>query len=163
MFTGLTKAGVDDDSYHFVGIQVAEAEAFADLPAGKPAESTGDLYPRLARSARGSVRAHICEGEFFDIGTAGDYMRTARVLSAREQRPNSGAGIRVDSTADVRESILWDNVTVHSGARLEQCIVTDDVVVPAGSTWRQSALRRADGTLHDREERIGDLAVAPLG
>ena len=34
--TGFTRPGSDDDSFHFVGVQVAEPEAFADLPAGTP-------------------------------------------------------------------------------------------------------------------------------
>jgi mannose-1-phosphate guanylyltransferase len=161
-FVGITKRGVEDDSFHFVGIQVAEAEAFADVPAGQPAESTGDVYLRLARAQRGAVRAHICEGEFFDVGTPGDYVRTALTFAAREQRSNVTPTARVDPGAEVRDSILWDNVIVEPGARLDRCVVADDVVVPAGSEWTRSLIRRANGELSPSERLAGNLAVAPL-
>ena len=114
------------------------------------------------REQRGSVRAHVCEGDFFDIGTPDDYVRTARVFAAREQRGNHGVRATVHSTADVRETILWDDVVVEGGAYVDRCVVTDGVVVPAGTTWKGSLLRRANGDLAPRERRVGDLAVAPL-
>lgn len=162
-FTGVTKRGVDDDSFHFVGVQVTEAEAFAALPAGRPVESVSDLYLRLIGHAPGSVRAHICEGEFFDIGTPDDYLRTSLTLSAREgHRDGYGTRVRIEPTADVHESILWDDVRVGAGARLERCVVTDGVAVPAGTTWRACSLRRANGELAPGERREGDLAVAAI-
>jgi NDP-sugar pyrophosphorylase family protein len=162
-YTGVTKRGVDDDSFHFVGVQVAEPEAFAALPAGKSVESVSDLYLRLAREVRGSVRVHICEGEFFDIGTPGDYLRTSLTISARDGRANGhGARVRVDPSAHVHESILWDDVRVEAGARLERCVVTDGVTVPAGTTWSACSLRRADGELSPGERSVGDLAVAAI-
>jgi NDP-sugar pyrophosphorylase family protein len=163
IFTGVTKRGVDDDSFHFVGVQVAETDAFAALPSGKSVESVSDLYLRLAREVPGSVRVHICEGEFFDIGTADDYLRTSLTLSAREGRANGdGARTRVDPAAHVHDSILWDDVSVGAGVRLERCIVTDGVAIPADTTWSASSLRRADGELSPVERRVGDLAVAPI-
>ena len=160
--TGFTKRGSDDDSFHFVGIQVAEAETFADLPAGKPVESVGDVYPRLMREHRGSVRAHVCEGTFFDIGTPADYVRTAHVFASREGRGNQAAGAVVDATADVRDSVLWDDVVVEADVRLERCVVADGVVVPAGTSWTSSLLRCANGELAPGEQRVGALAVAAL-
>ena len=160
---GFTRRGSDDDSYHFVGAQVVEAEAFAALPAGTPVESVADLYPRLMRQGPGLVQAHVCEGDFFDIGTPDDYLRTSLTLSAREAHGNEhGTRTRIDPAAHVRESILWDDVSVGADARLERCIVTDGVAVPAGTAWTRSTLRRAEGDLAPGERRVGDLAVADL-
>ena len=160
---GFTRRGSDDESFHFVGVQVAEADAFAALPAGTPVESVGDLYPRLMRQAPGLVQAHVCEGEFFDIGTPDDYLRTSLTFSGREGPADArGARTRVDPTAVVHESILWDDVSVGAGARLERCVVTDGAVVPAGTTWTGSSLRRAGGEPAPGERVVGDLAVAPL-
>ncbi len=160
---GFTRRGSEDDSFHFVGVQVVEADAFASLPAGTPAESVGALYPRLMREAPGLVRAHVCEGEFFDIGTPADYLRTSLTFSGREGRADAcGARARVDATAVVHESVLWDDVSVGAGARLERCVVTDGVEVPAGTTWTGCSLRRAGGEASPGERRVGDLAVAPL-
>ena len=165
VFTGVTKRGVDDDSFHFIGVQVAEAEAFAALPPGKSVESVSDLYLRLATAVPGSVQGHICEGEFFDIGTPDDYLRTSLTLTVRDGRTGGqshGARVRIDPTADVRESILWDDVTVGADARLERCVVTDGVAVPAGTAWTRCTLRRAAGDLAPGERLAGDLAVMPI-
>jgi hypothetical protein len=68
----------------------------------------------------------------------------------------------VDPTADVRESNLWEEVSVGAGARLERCVVTDGVAVPAGTTWTRCTLRRAGGDLAPGERLAGDLAVSPI-
>jgi NDP-sugar pyrophosphorylase family protein len=73
-----------DDSYHFIGVQIARAEAFRQLPAGRPARSIGGLYDTLIAARRGSVRGVVTEAEFFDIGTIEDYRRTTDLLERRE-------------------------------------------------------------------------------
>jgi NDP-sugar pyrophosphorylase family protein len=73
-----------DGSYHFIGVQIARAEAFRQLPAGRPARSIGGLYDTLIAARRGSVRGVVTEAEFFDIGTIEDYRRTTDLLERRE-------------------------------------------------------------------------------
>src|SRR6185503_17064393 len=120
------KRGSTEPSYHFVGVQVAEAEAFASLAPGTPYESVGAVYPALMSSHPGSVRAHVCATEFLDIGTPDDYLRTSLQLSQREGTGAArGAGTRVDASARVDDSVLWDDVEVGAGSMLKQCIVTD--------------------------------------
>ncbi len=45
--TGFTASGNERRSFHFVGVQVAAARAFASLDDGEPAESVNVLYPQL--------------------------------------------------------------------------------------------------------------------
>jgi mannose-1-phosphate guanylyltransferase len=72
------------DSYHFIGVQVARAEAFGQLPAGRPAQSIGGLYDALIAARRGAVRGMVSDAEFLDIGTIEDYRRTDALLEKRE-------------------------------------------------------------------------------
>jgi NDP-sugar pyrophosphorylase family protein len=81
-FVSRQEAG--DDSYHFIGVQVARAEAFRQLPAGRPARSIGGLYDALIAARRGSVRGVVTGAEFIDIGTIEDYRRTTALLEQRE-------------------------------------------------------------------------------
>src|SRR5690242_3746646 len=46
-FTGVVARDAAQPSYHFVGVQVAEAAAFAALPDNRPFESVRQLYPSL--------------------------------------------------------------------------------------------------------------------
>ena len=109
----------------------------------------------------GSVRAHVGSSEFLDIGTPDDYLRTSLLLSQREGTGAAhGAGTRVDATARVEDSVLWDDVDVGPGSMLKQCIVTDGARVPSETSWIGVTLRRADSQLAPGECRIGDLCVA---
>jgi mannose-1-phosphate guanylyltransferase len=160
---GFTKRGSDERSLHFIGIQVAEAEAFARLEDGRAVESVGALYPTLMAERPGSIRAHISSAEFFDIGTPADYLRTSLLLAAREGRGRlHGSNVRIDPTARVEGSILWDDVEVGTGSQLRESVVTDGVRVPADTSWTGVTIRRADGELAPTERRIGDLAIASL-
>jgi NDP-sugar pyrophosphorylase family protein len=161
--TGFVARGARDSSYHFVGVQVAEAEAFASLPDGVPHETVGGLYPELIRARRGAVHAHLSASEFFDIGTPADYLDTALLIAKREGRPpDRGARVRIAPDARLEDTILWDDVEVGEGAFLRQCVVTDGACVPAGTSWIGVSIRRAEGELAPNERRVEDLAIAGL-
>ena len=161
--TGFVARGSSHTSFHFLGLQVADTGAFAALDAGTPYESVGAVYPTLIRTRPGSVRAHMCSAEFLDIGTPDDYMRTSLLIARREgDTPLQGARTRVDPTARVEESILWDDVEVGAGSMLRGCVVADGARVPGDTSWIGVTLRPASGELAPGERRIGELAVASL-
>ena len=161
--TGFTSRGSTEMSWHFVGLQVAEARAFASLEAGTPYESVRALYPALIVAGPGSVRTHKCTAEFFDIGTPGDYLSTSRLLARREGSATlHGLRTRIDATARIEDSVLWDDVEVGARATLRACIVTDGVRVPDDTSWAGVSVRSAAGELAPDERRIGELAVGAL-
>jgi len=160
--TGFSRRGSAEPSHHFVGVQVAERDAFASLAPGAASESTGAVYPALIRDRPGSVRVHVNPAEFHDIGTPDDYLRTSLLFSRREGGGLAGARTRVDPSARVEESVLWDDVEVGAGSMLKQCIVTDGAQVPDDTSWVGVSLRRAGGVLAPGERRIGDLAIASI-
>ena len=160
--TGFSPRGSSVPSYHFVGVQVAEAEAFAGVPDGHACESTRELYPSLIASRPGSIQGVVCECAWHDIGTPGDYLTTALALASRGDGPLVGARSTVDGSAVMRDTIVWDDVRIDAGTSLIRCVVTDGVEIPAGTTWRGSMIRRADGPLVPGERRVGELAVAAL-
>jgi mannose-1-phosphate guanylyltransferase len=69
-------------SYHFIGVQVAEADVFADLTDGEPINSTHGVYDTLIASQPGSVRGYLCNAKFWDIGTPEDLARTDAAFRA---------------------------------------------------------------------------------
>ena len=161
--SGFATRGSPQTSFHFLGLQVAEAAAFAALDAGTPCASVGAVYPALIGARPGSVRAHVCAAEFLDIGTPDDYLRTSLLLARREGgAPQRGARTLVDPTALIDESILWDDVEVGAGSMLRGCVVADGARVPGDTSWNGVTLRPAIGDLAPGERRIGELAVASL-
>jgi NDP-sugar pyrophosphorylase family protein len=159
--TGFVRRGSRETSFHFVGIQVAEPDTFASVPAGVPYETVGALYPALISDRPGSIRAFRTSGEFMDIGRPADYLDTSLRLAAREGI-EMAAHAEVSRTARVERSVLWDDVVVEDGAMLRECIVTDGVRVPADTSWHGVTIRVASGELAPGERRIEDLAIGSL-
>ena len=161
--TGFAPRGSAEKSYHFVGLQIAEAEAFASLEDGRPAESFRELYPMLIQTRPGAIRVHVSSAEFHDIGTPDDYLRTSLLLARREGGGAiQGERARVGIGARVQDSVLWDDVEVGDGTSLRQCVVTDGARIPADTSWIGVTIRKATGEFAPGERRIGELAIGPL-
>jgi NDP-sugar pyrophosphorylase family protein len=160
-FTGFVPRGSPQPSLHFVGVQAACPRAFESVPAATPYE-VRVLYPALAAAQPGSIRVFRTRADFLDIGTPADYLHTALVLAARDDLPCTGMRSRVDFSARVERSVLWDDVIVEAGAMLKECVVADGVVVPADTAWHGVTLRVPTPALADGEKIIDGLAVCPL-
>ena len=159
--TGFVNRGSREPSCHFVGIQVANPEAFASIPFGVPHETVGALYPALISERRGAVRAFQTTGDFMDIGRPSDYLETSLTLAGREGI-DTAAHAQISPTARVERSVLWDDVVVEDGAMLRECVVTDGVRVPADTSWHGVTIRAASDQLAPGEQRIENLAIASL-
>jgi len=159
-FAGWVPRAAQEPSYHFIGVQVAEAAAFDSVAAGIPSE-VRTLYSALIAAQRGSVRAFRTRAEFFDIGTPSDYLDTSLTLATREAI-DTVANAQVSPTARVERSLLWDDVIVEDGAMLRECVVTDGVRVPADTSWHGVTIRIASDELASGERRIDGLAIGSL-
>jgi mannose-1-phosphate guanylyltransferase len=169
VMTGVAPRGSTDPSFHFVGIQVADAEAFRSVPPNVPFESVKELYPSLLAAHSGSVRVCQCQAEFFDIGTPSDYLETSLRFAEREgplddarSRHLEQARMQVHPSARVERSILWDDVVVEEGAMLRECVVTDGARIPSDTSWHGVTIRVAAGDLAPGERRIDGLAISSL-
>jgi NDP-sugar pyrophosphorylase family protein len=132
-------------SFHFIGVQVVDAEALAAVHRGDVARSIGGIYDQLLAARPGSVRGFVSDAAFFDIGTVADYWRTSWALTRSADGSTSGRGARIDASAHVSRSILWNDVSVGARAVAEDCILTDGVRVAAGAVHRREVLvRRMD-------------------
>jgi mannose-1-phosphate guanylyltransferase len=161
---GFTRAGTPGDSYHFIGVQIAEARVFADLDEGVPAESVNDVYRRLLEAQPDSIGAFTCAAAFRDIGTPADYLNTSLELAALEGSRMT-AGDRVDIAASARtiRTAVWDDVTVGRDAELVECIVGDGARIPDGARYERCAIVPAAGRTAQGAERIeGGLLIKPI-
>jgi mannose-1-phosphate guanylyltransferase len=162
--TGFTRRGAAAQSFHFIGVQAAEAHVFTRLEDGVPAESVGGLYPKLMAADPHSVRAFISTASFQDIGTPVDYLDASLQLAAREgDRLAAGARTRIASSAILTRTVVWDDVAIGEKARLTECIVCDGARVPDGARYERCAILAANGGPPPERGRIeGGLLVQPL-
>jgi NDP-sugar pyrophosphorylase family protein len=161
--TGFVPRGSTQASWHVIGVQVAEMDAFADIPDNVPYETVRTLYPALIAARPGSVRAFRCRAEFFDIGTPADYLSTSLQFAQREGHgPLVGARSVIDPSARVQDSVIWDDVIVEAGAMLRECVVTDGIRVPSDTSWHGVSLRVSRGPLEPNEREYDGIAIAAL-
>jgi NDP-sugar pyrophosphorylase family protein len=142
---GFTRPGSAEPSFHFIGVQLTQAEVFVGLPDDRPSESVLSLYPTLMKERPNSVAAYICDAAFDDVGTPGDYLRTCfRVAATNGDGPLRGQDCIVEAGAVVTRSVLWDRVTVGAGARLTECVIADDVVIASNACFTRKAVVRGE-------------------
>lgn len=143
--TSSGQAASAEGTYHFVGVQIAHADAFRALPDGQPVNSVGGVYDDLIAKRPGAIAGYVSDAAFWDVGTASDYWRTSLEWAASEcggaLRP--GPGTRIDPTAKVTRSILWSDVEIGPDCRLDDCIVADGVRLPRGASYSKQILVRS--------------------
>ncbi len=163
--TGFTTPGAPTPSYHFIGVQVAEAAAFDAVPDDRPSETVTALYPALIARNAHAIRGYVSAARFLDVGTIEDYLATSLAVAHEERRPETliGAGCDVDESAEITRTVVWDGVTIGAGCRLDECVVADGVRVPAGARFERSVLVSVrDVPEQYAGERAGDFVVAPV-
>ena len=140
--------GREPGAFHFIGVQAANAAAFAGVSPDTRSETVHGMYPDLIRQRPGSLRILRTTAEFFDIGTPRDYLDTALTLAGREGRTiDRGHRCTIAPGATLTDTILWNDVTVDAGASLARCIVADGVTVPAGARHIECSLVMRDNEL----------------
>ena len=150
-------------SFHFIGVQMASARAFAALEDGLPAESVNALYPRLIAEHPQSIAAYVSQASFLDIGTPRDCLDTSLALAQVEGARFAGARVRIADSAVLVRSVVWDDVTVGARAHLHDCIVADGVRIPDGARFEACAIVPAGARPPIDGERVdGELLVRAL-
>ena len=139
---GFVPKGPAAVGYHFVGVQMVHPSVFARLAPDVPAETTRGVYRDLIAERPGSVRAFLASGAFWDVGTPSEYLNAALTIGSHEgaATPQIGTDSRVEPTADIIDSVIWDNVLVGAGARLERCVVADGVTIPRGARYANCSI-----------------------
>lgn len=161
--TGFTRPGTGIESFHFIGVQVAEADVFSHLEDNVVSESVNGLYPVMIRDEGGSIAAFVSDASFNDIGTPLDCLRTSLALSAEEGDRMVASTAQIGANAIVERTAIWDDVIVGAGTHLRDCIVADRVTLPAGAEYNRCAIVRAHDRTAGHSERIeGDLLIRDI-
>ncbi len=160
--TGFTRTGSPHPTYHFVGVQIAEARAFETVSDGVASETVNGIYPRMIAADPHSIGAFVCDAAFRDIGTPADYLETSLSLARSEgDHLANGRNVDIHPTASVVRTAVWDDVRIGGGAELHECIVCDGAVVPAGARYQRCAIVPAAGRAPKAKQRIdGNLVIA---
>jgi NDP-sugar pyrophosphorylase family protein len=161
--TGFSRRGEDPSAGHFVGVQVVQRAAFASVPDGAVAESVLQVYPKLMAQESGLVRGWHTRGTFHDVGTPWTYLATSRALARGDDARLVDPTAAIAPDAHVESTIIWPRARVGPGADLRECIVADEVVVPAGARYHRAVLVQTGRAVGDETTRCeAGLSVFPM-
>lgn len=128
----------------FTGIQILEPRIFDYIPRGVFSHSTTDVYPQAIAKGE-TIAAHVASGTWRELSTLNRYLDiSVEMLKERGQKYVAGSNCKVTGTAQVSESVLWDNVTVGSNAYVRGCILADGVRISPGCSFRNAVVVRRE-------------------
>ena len=126
----------------YTGIQILEPRVFDYIPR----DGYSDIVPTFynpAIAAGEHINAHVASGRWYELSTIPRYLDISLdMLNGRDVCIGRDSDIALGSS--VHNSVIWDNVIVHDGARLERTIIADGVEIPAGSEYTNAAIVRAE-------------------
>ena len=154
----------------FTGIHILDPKIFEFIPRGVFSDSVRDVYPP-AMAAGKVIAAHIAtQGSWYELSTLERYWAISQEFLRRTGRDVvMNEGCVIDPSAQISGSILWQRVRVEGDARLTDCVLGDDVVIPAGAEFQRTVIVRAALAANqpppEKAQRgtvIGDNLVVPF-
>jgi NDP-sugar pyrophosphorylase family protein len=129
----------------FTGIHVLEPAIFDYIPRGVFSDSVRDVYPKAMSEGR-AIIGHVAENSsWYELSTLERYWAISTEFLRREGRDLAiGEGCLIDPSAQIKDSILWQRARVESGAKLSDCVIGDDVVIPANAEFQRAVIVRAE-------------------
>ncbi|HET7113966.1 MAG TPA: NDP-sugar synthase [Pyrinomonadaceae bacterium] len=127
-FAGMPDANeVGPTPLMFTGIHIMEPRIFDYIPRGVFSDSVTHVYPPAIANGE-VIAAHVASGQWRELSTLKRYLDiSVEMLKKKGKNYFAGVNSVVPRTASVRETIIWDNVTVDPGARVYRCVLGDNV------------------------------------
>jgi NDP-sugar pyrophosphorylase family protein len=128
----------------FTGIQILEPRIFDYIPRGVFSHSTTDVYPQAI--AKGEIiAAHVAAGRWRELSTLRRYLDISlEMLKENDQPYSAGANTVISPSARVTGAVLWDGVEIGAGARVNRCVLADNVRVPENEIIENAVVVRRD-------------------
>ena len=126
----------------FTGIHILDPRVFDYIPRGVFSDIVADVYrPALAKGDK--IAAHVADGKWYELSTIPRYLDISLAMMDGNDI-FTGTNCAVDPSASVRDSVFWDDVTVHANANLYRTIIADGVIIEEGEQFENAAIVRAE-------------------
>lgn len=145
----------------FTGIQVLSPRIFDYVPRGCFSHSTIHAYPR-AIAAGEAVIGLVSAADWYEMSTLSRYLE-AHLRLMRSGSVITGEACVIAPDASVEQSVLWDRVTVESGARVRRSVLADGVRIPGNAVIDRAVVVRRDSVRQiERGEVVGENLIVPV-
>jgi NDP-sugar pyrophosphorylase family protein len=147
----------------FTGIQVLSPRIFDYVPRDCFSHSTIHVYPRAIEAGE-ALLGYISSGNWYEMSTLDRYLEASLLFMDKQGLSLvTGSGCHVAGDATVEESVLWDQVTVESGARVRRAVLGEGVLVPAGTEIENAVVVRREIIREiERGTISGDNLLVPI-
>ena len=126
----------------FTGIHILEPRVFDYIPKGIYSDIVPTFYnPAIAKGEK--IAAHVSEGNWFELSTIPRYLDISLAMMDGAD-VYSGSKCSISKDATVRDSVMWDCVSVAPGASLYRTIIADGVEIASDEHFENAAIVRAD-------------------
>lgn len=152
----------------FTGIHILEPGVFDYIPRGVYSDIVPTFYnPALARGAK--IGAYVTDANWFELSTIPRYLDISLAMMGTGD-VHFGRNCVLAGAASLKDSVIWDDVTIGDGATLYRTIIADRVSIGPGEHFENVAIVRADmvrGCKEIPEKALngyiqGDNYVVPL-
>jgi NDP-sugar pyrophosphorylase family protein len=152
----------------FTGIHILEPRVFEYIPRGVYSDIVPTFYEPALRKGE-KIAAHITDANWFELSTIKRYLDISLAMM-NGTHVDAGRNCTFADTAQIADSVIWDNVTVGSDAMLSRTIIADGVTINAGEHIENAAVVRAETVRNCKEipEKApegffqGDKYIVPL-
>lgn len=126
----------------FTGIHILEPRVFDYIPRGVYSDIVPTFYnPALKNGEK--IAAHVTDASWYELSTIPRYLDISlAMMGARDV--HFGRNCMLGGSVSLKDSVIWDNVTINDGATLYRTIIADGVVIEAGEHFENAAIVRAD-------------------
>lgn len=126
----------------FTGIHILEPRVFDYIPRGVYSDIVPVFYnPAIAKGEK--IAAHIAEGNWFELSTIPRYLDISLAMM-KDSDVFVGANCHIAPGASVRDSVLWDDISIADDVNLYRTIIADGVTIESGEHFENAAIVRAD-------------------
>jgi NDP-sugar pyrophosphorylase family protein len=152
----------------FTGIHILEPRVFDYIPPGVYSDTVPDVYiPALKQGEK--IAAHVTDGNWYELSTIPRYLDISLAMMGTGD-VHFGRNCVMSGAASLKDSVIWDDVTIGDGATLYRTIIADGVTIEPGEHFENAAIVRADMVRNCKEipEKAlkgyiqGDNYIVPL-
>lgn len=145
----------------FTGIQVLSPRIFEYVPRDCFSHSTLHVYPQ-AIAANQAVIGQVSPADWYEMSTLSRYLE-AHLRLVPSGSVTRGKECVIAPDASVEQSVLWDRVTVESGARVFRSVLADGVRIPADAVIDNAVVVRREIVRQlERGEVVGENVIVPI-
>jgi len=135
----------------FTGIHILEPGVFDYIPRNVYSDIVPTFYNPAIKNGE-KIVAHVADGNWFELSTIPRYLDISlAMLDGQTEKIVRGENVRISSGAMVKDSVIWDDVSIGEGAELYRTIIADGVRIEPGERFENAAIVRAEMLSHCEE------------